>query len=513
MLTSTEPQWPRTDDIDGLNPGYAGLLGTGRIDAYDAILSIVSIVDPPVLISPINAVYIMGTYPTFIWHESDGAASYQIQVDDHFDFSSPFINNITVYDTTYASTYSFGSGVNNIWYWKVRAGSGGTWSDYSTAQTFRVDSDPPPVTTLLAPEDSSWIGDLTPMFEWQAVVDIGTGLDKYFIQVDNDPNFTSPHIIDDSTTFTFFETLSNLNSNVVYHWRVNARDNAGNYSDYATASFGIDLTPPSAPIDFEITPDGWTGNPDFTLTWENPNDSSGIAMALYKVGSAPESNFDTTGHFDSSPAGFFTGVGGSYPIFLWLIDSVGNVAYVTNRSDTAYFDNTPPSGCTASSPDTSGNESFTVSWTAGVDDASGISGLYDVKYKDGEGGSWIDWLIDFAGTSETFDGTDGHQYYFEARTSDIAGNYEEFTGIAETNTVVDTTYSGPDYLPGDANNSGAVNGLDVIFLVGFLKGYGPAPDPYLGGDANGSCSVNGLDVTYLVSFLKGGPAPFGGNCD
>jgi len=74
---------------------------------------------------------------------------------------------------------------------------------------------------------------------------------------------------------------------------------------------------------------------------------------------------------------------------------------------------------------------------------------------------------------------------------------------------------GCSYVPGDVNNSGVSNGLDVIYLVSYLKG-GPAPLRscgcpihgmlYVSADANGSCSVNGLDVTYMVSYFKGGPA-------
>ena len=75
------------------------------------------------------------------------------------------------------------------------------------------------------------------------------------------------------------------------------------------------------------------------------------------------------------------------------------------------------------------------------------------------------------------------------------------------------THTGPTYLPGDANGSGDVTGLDVVFLVRYFKGMGPAPDPLLRGDANGSCTATGLDVTYLVRYFKGiGPAPQYGNC-
>jgi hypothetical protein len=62
-------------------------------------------------------------------------------------------------------------------------------------------------------------------------------------------------------------------------------------------------------------------------------------------------------------------------------------------------------------------------------------------------------------------------------------------------------------IPGDANDNGVLNGLDVIYLVNFLKGIGPAPIPIDLGDVNGDCQTNGLDVIYLVNYFKGGELP------
>jgi hypothetical protein len=78
--------------------------------------------------------------------------------------------------------------------------------------------------------------------------------------------------------------------------------------------------------------------------------------------------------------------------------------------------------------------------------------------------------------------------------------------------------SGPacHYIPGDVNNSGVFNGIDVTYAVGYFKGgpvppYScPCPPPnvwYVAGDVNGSCVFNGIDVTYMVAYFKGGPAP------
>jgi hypothetical protein len=60
---------------------------------------------------------------------------------------------------------------------------------------------------------------------------------------------------------------------------------------------------------------------------------------------------------------------------------------------------------------------------------------------------------------------------------------------------------------GDANCSGTLNGLDVVYLVSYFKGSGHGFCCLCSGDANSTGSVNGVDVTYLVSYFKGGPAP------
>lgn len=89
--------------------------------------------------------------------------------------------------------------------------------------------------------------------------------------------------------------------------------------------------------------------------------------------------------------------------------------------------------------------------------------------------------------------------------------YNEITYVADHYSLFALFFQ--DFLPGDANGDGQVNGLDVVFLVAYLKGQGPPPDPLLRGDANGDCMVNGLDVIYLVAYLRGeGPPPFRGDC-
>jgi hypothetical protein len=68
------------------------------------------------------------------------------------------------------------------------------------------------------------------------------------------------------------------------------------------------------------------------------------------------------------------------------------------------------------------------------------------------------------------------------------------------------------YLPGDINNSGRANGLDVVYFVSYLKGGPPPPricyndngPLFVAADINGDCAVNGIDIVFFILYLKGG---------
>jgi hypothetical protein len=101
----------------------------------------------------------------------------------------------------------------------------------------------------------------------------------------------------------------------------------------------------------------------------------------------------------------------------------------------------------------------------------------------------------------------GARYYFCIKAIDEAGNASDLSNSPEI------MASPGDFIPGDANNSGAVSGLDLVFMVNYFKGGQPIPDPILRADCNGNCVVNGSDVIYLLAFLHGGgPSPVRGNC-
>jgi hypothetical protein len=70
-------------------------------------------------------------------------------------------------------------------------------------------------------------------------------------------------------------------------------------------------------------------------------------------------------------------------------------------------------------------------------------------------------------------------------------------------------YTQPTCVPGDADESGFVDIDDVVYLINYIFGGGPAPTPALCcGDADGSGFVDIDDVVYEINYIfGGGPAP------
>ena len=69
------------------------------------------------------------------------------------------------------------------------------------------------------------------------------------------------------------------------------------------------------------------------------------------------------------------------------------------------------------------------------------------------------------------------------------------------------------WLVGDADGSGGIDLSDVVYLITYIFGGGPAPtpNPVGSGDADCSGSVDTSDAVYLISYIfGGGPAP---TCD
>ncbi|NIR52392.1 T9SS type A sorting domain-containing protein [candidate division KSB1 bacterium] len=241
-----------------------------------------------------------------------------------------------------------------------------------------------------------------------------------------------------------------------YGFEVGAHDNVGNLEAFQEMAESVtavdtnnDVTAPGPPLSLTANganPSPWQNTPLFQISWQEPADPSGIDRALYKLGAAPVSNFDTTGSVRGATSLSISATQENGQNFhLWFSDLSGNVNSQNNQAVVLRYDVTPPSGTLGSSPTTSDEETFEVSWeSSGTDgDGSGLSGVYDVQVQV-NGGAWTPWLTDFQGTSANYEGTHGDTYGFEVAAHDVAGNVESLLDVAETQTVVDTNANDTD---------------------------------------------------------------------
>ncbi len=245
-------------------------------------------------------------------------------------------------------------------------------------------------------------------------------------------------------------TFTGVNENT-YGFEAVAHDNVGNVESFSNVAetttevnTTVDSTPPDAPSSLTASganPSPWQSNENFAIAWQNPSDESGIARALYKLGTPPTADFDTT----ASAAGVTTFLiaatqENGQNLYVWLQDNSDNTDFGNNSVVNLRHDATPPSNTQASSPSLSSELRFDVTWVGSGSDGSGsgLSGVYDIRMQD-NGGQFTVLEAGFLGTSTRFTGLQGHTYGFEVAAHDVAGNIEAFSATAEATTEVDTT--------------------------------------------------------------------------
>ena len=91
----------------------------------------------------------------------------------------------------------------------------------------------PGAAVLTNPADGALNQPLRPVFEWTAA----TQADSYTLEVDDNPGFGSPALIESGITDTTFTPASDLMSNTVYYWRVTADNACGAGASSSVDSF------------------------------------------------------------------------------------------------------------------------------------------------------------------------------------------------------------------------------------------------------------------------------------
>ena len=203
----------------------------------------------PLSPSPSSSSTIGNTTPLLDWEDISSASGYHIQVSEVIDFSSAIIEND---DTLTVSEHQIETPLanNTTYYWRVKIkDTNSIWGDWSSVWSFNVYIGVP---VLLSPSNGSVTADTTPTFDWQDFA----GATGYQIQIDNDSDFSSPIVDNNTLSISTFTPASNL-SEATYYWHVKVKDSNEVWGDWCnTWNFTVDASPPTA--SFTVSPDwGW----------------------------------------------------------------------------------------------------------------------------------------------------------------------------------------------------------------------------------------------------------------
>ncbi len=333
---------------------------------------------------------------------------------------------------------------DGIYWWRVKAWDGKDFGAPSESRRFNIDSTLPGIDEIVIANPTAppnWYNQKTSLainfgakydeiHAKQAVFDFGVlGQDTRNITSGQDQ---------------IIQALVNLDgaADDVYTLTVTIIDSAGNQAKDST-EIALDGTSPN--IDNIVIT-----NPTLAPNWYNQNTITSIDFGVqYDEANAKHAQFDfgvlgqdtlniVSGqdHIIQAPVNLVGAADDSYTLSVTIFDSVGLQG--ADSTEIA-LDGTPPTGTFAGSPDTTAVKSFTVDWGGSATDGNGtgVAG-FDVRVQV-NGGNWQQWKTDIQDTSAFFLGEHGQTYGFEAVAFDSIGNRQAFTGIFQSETVVDTT--------------------------------------------------------------------------
>ena len=320
----------------------------------------------PVLNSPENQALFnsVSPEPVLEWQvpaDIDGdSLHFKVELSTDSNFSTPLVFESTTDSTGFSPIPPVPAGENSVSYsfatsladgeywWRVSAWDGAVYGSLSAPRSFVIDRTPPSGTLASSPALSDK-EEFT--VTWGGAADAGTGLSGFYdvmVQVNNSPwTIWQSNTQDTSATYTG----SHLQT---YSFEAAAYDRAGNlegFSQIAESTTMVDtvandIIAPGPPLLLTANgtnPSPWQNDPTFVIGWVPPTDASGIERALFKAGSPPTANFDTTGTVSGQSSVNFTVTqeeGENF--YLWFEDGRGNLDYRNNGSVLLRYDGTIP---------------------------------------------------------------------------------------------------------------------------------------------------------------------------
>ena len=265
---------------------------------------------------------------------------------------------------------------NTLYYYRVFAINAITVSDASnedTTLTPQLDRTPPPPPISAQISPSGWTNQSTFTITWTNPSD-PSGIAKVWYSIDVVPSNQSPGTSVDITSSSVQVTIGTSGTHQIYFYLADGLGNK-NPANIATVTAKFDNIAPDAPGSPAISPAVWSNQSNFTITWTNPSDISGIIKVWYSIDSAPTTGSPGTSVDVTNPSLQLTVTEeGTHVIYFFLEDAAGNKNPSNTVTITARYDATAPSSPSSVQKTPSGwtsKNQFDLAWS-NPHDSSGI---------------------------------------------------------------------------------------------------------------------------------------------
>ena len=309
-----------------------------------------------------------------------------------------------------------------------------------SSETLIKDSLSPPTLVTFSPDPTN---NNKPTLDWRNL----TGATKYHIQIDNNPEFTSPVV--DVVDVPLSTYTSPSLPDGTYFWRVSGMDEAGNESDFSEVdSLTVDTEPPPVPTFVAFDPDPTNDNTP-TLDWDDMTGAVG-----YHIQIDDDSDFSVTLVDDSSvPLSTYTLLPLVDGTYFWRVGSIDEAGNESDFSSTDNFtiDTEAPEVPTLIpySPDPTNNKTPTLNW---IDVTGAVQ--YNILIDDDPGFNIPVVDADVSGSTFTPSSLTDGTYHWKVRSIDEAGNESDISlpDSFTVNTVVSGIPTLIPYNPDPTNN-------------------------------------------------------------
>ncbi|OGK21474.1 hypothetical protein A3C23_05065 [Candidatus Roizmanbacteria bacterium RIFCSPHIGHO2_02_FULL_37_13b] len=228
-----------------------------------------------------------------------------------------------------AANYTASFSTDGEYFLKIKTkDNAGNIADHWSPFHYRYDGTTPNTPSSVAADPRSYTATNSFTMFWTTTTDVtsnstSSGVLGYYYKTGAGTGSFSNDQLTTSTQISSITSYQN-GTNTFY---VKSKDNAGNYSDYATTAYYYNGSAPSAPTNLAVTPSSNTSN-SFAFSWDPPTSYSGsISEYRYSINSLPSATNYTSTNTEALTAGAYATIKGTNVFYVVAVDEAGNVNY------------------------------------------------------------------------------------------------------------------------------------------------------------------------------------------